>query len=174
MIKVTALGKVSQTNFSFYQNISKKEGINIQWSIPTLLPTPYIRHHKKKEKGTALPLPDWPQTPPHLRDELKRENTLNVWIRLATFCVQRRRCGQTKRGRGAEEYKKVKQRWLSCSSCQCHPMNPQSSAFRWISQKTTVPWEAGSNIQNALKYHWLKIFIFSMLKGRVLKGKKST
>lgn len=71
MIKVTALGKVSQMNLTFYQNISKKEEINIQWSIQTLLPTPYIRHHKKKEKkGTALPLPDWPQTPPQLRDEL--------------------------------------------------------------------------------------------------------
>lgn len=58
MIKVTALGKVSQTNFSFYQNISKKEGINIQWSIPTLLPTPYIRHHKKKKKKALHCLTD--------------------------------------------------------------------------------------------------------------------
>lgn len=167
MIKVTALGKVSQMNFSFYQNISKKEGINIQWSIPTLLPTPYIRHHKKRKRKKALRfhcLTDLklPHTSVTSSDGLKRENTFNVRIRLATFCVQRRTCGQTKRGRGAEEYKKVKQRWLSCYSCQCHPMNPQSSAFRWISQKTTVPWEAGSNIQNALKYHWLKIFIFSM------------
>lgn len=30
---------------------------------------------KKKKKGTALPLPDWPQTPPHLRDELWRTET---------------------------------------------------------------------------------------------------
>lgn len=67
MIKVTALGKVSQMNFSFYQNISKKEGINIQWSIPTLLPTPYIRHHKKEKRhctSTAWltsnsPTPPW-------------------------------------------------------------------------------------------------------------------
>lgn len=55
-----------------------------------------------------------PHTSVTSSDGLKRENTLNVRIHLATFCVQRRRYGQTKRGRGAEEYKKVKQRWLSC------------------------------------------------------------
>lgn len=110
MIKVTALGKVSQMNFSFYQNISKKEGINIQWSIPTLLPTPYIRHHKKRKRKKALHfhcLTDLklPHTSVTSSDGLKRENMFNVRIRLATFCVQRRTCGQTKRGRGAEEYK---------------------------------------------------------------------